>query len=48
VDSSFSTMVCGDSGIEVVCAVDVCGGSGGEAVAVGVVFVAACGSLGGA
>lgn len=38
-ESSFSAMVCGDSGIELMCVVDLRGGS---------VFVAASGSVGGA
>lgn len=47
-ESSFSAMFCGDWGIELMCVVDLRGGSGGEVVDVGVVFVAASGSLGGA
>jgi hypothetical protein len=48
VESSFSAMLCGESVMDMVCVVDVWGGGKGEAVVVGVVFVAASGSLGGA
>jgi hypothetical protein len=52
VESSFSAILCGNSGIEVVDAGDVRGGSMGGSlnvvVVVVVVFVAASGSLGGA
>jgi hypothetical protein len=49
VESSFSAILCGNSGIEVVDAGDVRGGSmGGSLNVVVVVFVAASGSLGGA